>query len=153
MFPHKSKEAADGVAHVNNRFTLTLPPDWQDQSVYHFEGPDAGGVIHHINVVIDADAKTDNLLQYAELHLQALQTELRSFTLLKRGEVRLANGTPAYELVYRWIPVKDKELIQQIYLVLAGDKGYILTTSFAPATWNTLGLQVEQVLRSFAPHD
>lgn len=151
MFGSKRVREEKDAHIVNARFALTLSPGWQDQSVYRFEGPDEGGVKHHINVVIDADPKTDNLLQYAELHLSALQTELRSFTLLKRGEVALANGTPAYELVYRWIPMKDKELIQQIYLVLAGGQGYILTTSFAPATWNTLGPQVERMLRSFAP--
>lgn len=152
MFSSKSKdELPDYSSYVNNRFALNLPADWHDQSIYRYEGPDQDGVKHHINVVLDADVKSGELLQYAELQLQALQTELRSFTLLKRGEVQLANGLPAYELVYLWVPMPDKELIQQIYLVLAGGRGYILTASFSPMTWSTLGPQVEQVLRSFTP--
>ena len=151
MFKKQSMLEPATVRIVNGRFSLGVPPDWHDQSIYRYEGPDQDGVKHHINVVIDADVKSGDLLQYAELQLQALHTELRSFTLLKRGEMLLANGLPAYEFVYRWIPVQDKELIQQIYLVLADGRGYILTASFSPLTWSTLGPQVEQVLRSFTP--
>lgn len=152
MFTRQSKDEPEALAtYANNRFALNVPADWQDQSFFRFEGPDQGGVKHHINVVIDSDVKTDDLQHYAEMQLQALQTELRSFTLLKRGEVTLASGAPAYELVYRWIPVKDKELIQQVYLVLVPGRGYILTTSFSAATWKTVGPSIESVLKSFAP--
>lgn len=141
----------DELRIINARFALDLPSDWKDQTVYRFEGPDQGGVKHHINVVVDPDVAANGIEQYAELQWQTLQTELRSFTLLKRGVFALNCGAPAYELVCRWLPLPDREIFQHVVLVLSGESGYILTASFSESTWTTLGPQVERMLRSFSP--
>lgn len=134
---------------INNRFTLKIPTDWQDKSIYSFEGPEEDGIRHNIFVSIENDVNILDLERYAESNIQAIEEGLQGYQELKRGPVSLASGNPAYELVYRWSPAENRELYQQAIYVLYDNTGYTLTATFSKKTWKMLGTEVKKILLSF----
>ena len=134
---------------LNNRFSMKFPPEWEDRSYYRFEGPVEDGVKHNIIVTIENNVEVPSLEQYADLNIKAVETELQGYQELKRGPVTLDNRVPAYELVYKWTPVKDRQVYQRVIYILINKTGYILTASFSKKTWKMLGPAVNKILMSF----
>jgi hypothetical protein len=90
-----------------------------------------------------------DLERYAQVNIQALENELQGYRALKQGPLTLKNGQPAYEHVYRWSPVADREVYQRVMYVLKNRTGYILTSSFSKKTWKMLGTEIDKIFRSF----
>jgi hypothetical protein len=134
---------------LNNKFSMKFPPDWEDRSYYKFEGPVEDGIKHNIIVTIENNVEVPSLQQYAELNIKAVETELQGYQELKRGQVSLDNRVPAYELVYKWTPVEDRQVYQRVIYILINKTGYILTASFSKRTWKTRGVEVDKILKSF----
>lgn len=151
IFSTSNKQTDGGDRRLlNNRFGLTLPPGWQDESVFRFQGPEEDGIQHHIIVTIGNDIGME-LERWAGTCIQALENELQGFRELKRGGVVLNDQTPAYEFVYRWTPMEDREIYQRVIYVLRNGTGYMLTASFSKKTWKTFGPVVDKILMSFTP--
>ena len=145
----EERQRQSGSVIMNNRFSMTFPPEWEDRSYYRFEGPVEDGIKHSIIVTIENNVDVPNLEQYAELNIKAVETELQGYQELKRGPVTLDNRVPAYELVYKWTPVKDRQVYQRVIYILINKTGYILTASFSKKTWKMLGPAVNKILMSF----
>jgi len=138
---------------VNTRFSLALPADWQDQSVYRFEGPLEDGILHNIVVTVDPDPEPADLDGFARVRMDLVEKELQGLRTLKKEPTTLAGGLPAFDFVYRWTPLEDREIYQRALYVVAGGMGYVLTSTFSKKTWKTLGPLVDGILRSFAPEE
>jgi hypothetical protein len=134
---------------LNNRFSMMLPAEWEDHSYYRFEGPVEDGVKHGIMVTLENHIQAPGLEQYAALNIKALETELQGYQALKQGPLVLDSGMPAYELVYRWTPMKDRTVFQRVIYILAGNTGFVLTATFSKKTWKMLGPTVGKILMSF----
>ena len=134
---------------LNNKFSIKIPEDWKDRSCYKFEGPVEDGVMHNIIVTIENNVEVQNLQQYADLNIKAVEKELQGYHELKRGPVILSSRLPAYELVYKWYPMEDREVYQRVIYVLHKETGYILTATFSKKTWKTKGAEIDKILKSF----
>jgi len=145
----EERQRQSGSVIMNNRFSMTFPPEWEDRSYYRFEGPVEDGIKHSIIVTIENNVDVPNLEQYAELNIKAVETELQGYQELKSGPVTLDNRVPAYELVYKWTPVKDGQVYQRVIYILINKTGYILTASFSKKTWKMLGTVINKILMSF----
>jgi len=142
---------SDSRILLNNRFTLSIPPDWEDRSYYRFEGPVEDGIKHSILVTIENSVKVPNLEQYAERNMKSMETELQGYQELKRGPLTLDSRVPAYELVYKWTPLKERQVYQRVIYILLNNTGYILTATFSKKTWKMLGPVINKILMSFKP--
>jgi hypothetical protein len=142
-------QAPSGYAILNNKFSLNFSQEWEDHSYYRFEGPVEDGIKHVIIVTIENNVDVPALEQYAELNIRALETELQGYQELKRGPVSLENRVPAFELVYKWTPMKDAQVYQRVVYILINQTGYILTATFSKKTWKMLGSMVDKILMSF----
>jgi len=134
---------------LTNRFSMSFPPDWEDRSYYRFEGPVEDGVKHTIIVTIENNVDVPNLEQYADLNIKAVEKDLQGYQELKQGPVTLDSRVPAYELVYKWVPVKDRQVYQRVIYILINKTGYILTATFSKKTWKMLGTEINKILMSF----
>ena len=134
---------------LNNRFLLNIPADWTDKSVYKFDGPQDDGIKHNILVNIENQVDIPDLATYADMQIKAVETELQGYHELKRGRIVLNNRFPAYELVYKWCPVEDREVYQRAIYILNKETGYILTATFSKKTWKTKGAEIDNILKSF----
>ena len=134
---------------LNNRFVLNIPADWTDKSIYKFDGPQDDGINHNIFVHIENNVEIPDLERYADIQIKAVETELQGYHELKRGRIVLNNQLPAYELVYKWSPMKDREVYQRAIYVLHKETGYILTATFSKKTWKTKGTEIDKILKSF----
>ena len=147
--PEKKKQPSAGAIILNNKFSLQVSATWQDKSVYTFEGPEEDGIRHNIWVTIENNVEVPDLERYAQMNIQATENALQGYRELKRGPLTLNSRQPAYELVYRWSPVADKEVYQRVMYVLHNKTGYILTSTFSKKTWKMLGSKIDKILRSF----
>lgn len=145
----KAKVKYSDYAVLNNRFSFKLPPEWKDQSVYRFEGPVEDGIQHAIIVTIEQDVEVPSLERFAELQIKSLETDLQGYQELKRGPLVLESRIPAYEVVYKWLPVKDRKVYQRAVWVVLNNTGYMLLATFSKKSWKTRGLEVDKILMSF----
>lgn len=144
------KRQSSDYTVLNNRFVLNIPVDWKDETIYRFEGPQENGINHNILVTIENKVDVPDLEGYADMQIKAVGTELQGYHELKRGQILLNNRLPAYELVYKWCPVEDREVYQRVIYVLHKETGYILTATFSKKTWKTKGTEIDKILKSFA---
>ena len=134
---------------LNSCFAFNLPEGWQDQSVYRFVGPEEDGIQQNIMVTVEHDVVHPGLSQYAQINIHAVEQALQGYHELKQGLLALDSGRPAYEIVYKWTPVKDRTVYQRVLYLLEDRTGYILTASFSKKTWKTNGPEIDRILRSF----
>jgi hypothetical protein len=149
VFNKTDKQKPSEYTIYNNRFVLKVPSDWEDRSYYRFEGPIEDGVKHNIIVIIENNVEVPSLQQYAELNMKAVETELQGYQELKRGPVTLDNQVSAYELVYKWTPVEDRQVYQRVIYILINKTGYVLTSTYSKKTWKILGSAINKILMSF----
>ena len=136
-----------------NRFNFSLGKDWTDETVYILGGPVTDGVQHNITIHVEPDVPTEALLDYADAQIQSLEAQLQQCRVLKRDQVELDMGLPAYRAIFTWYPAKDQRLYQEQLYVLHQQTGYTLTATFTTKTRKTLGPQVERIMLSFTPEE
>ena len=134
-----------------NCFTINMLEDWQDKTIYTLTGPVTDGVQHNVIINVDPEVPIESLVDYADWQIKTLEEELKSCTLLKRGEIKLENGTNAYEAIFSWFPTDDIKIYQHQIFVLVEKTAYKLTASFTKKTRQTLGPQVLRMMLSFDP--
>lgn len=152
MFNKSENKTSVDCRIINNQFSLKFPKEglgWRETTVYTFEGPEEDGVKHNILVTIDNDVDIDDLEKYADLQISALENSLQGYTELKREEIKLEKGLPAYELVYKWCPMKSVKVYQKVIYILQNDTGYTLTATFSKRTFKIHGPVVDKILKSF----
>jgi len=141
------------MAEFKSQFSIDLPDDWEDQTVYTFKGPDDSGIQHNLVLIIDSEVVGVDLNTYAKLRLDSIKGTLPGFELLGEREKELKSGFPAYEIVYKWAPGDDKMLFQKQVFTIIDGKAYNFTSSFSKKTIKTIGVQVDEIIDSFTPAD
>ncbi|MBP1730039.1 MAG: hypothetical protein H6Q55_468 [Deltaproteobacteria bacterium] len=134
------------------RFSLAFPEGWADKTLFTLAGPVTDGIQHNITVAVDEEAGNQSLRDYADWSILALEEELKGCRVLKEEEVKLANGLPAYRVIFSWWPSDELRVYQEQVLVLAGSRGYRLTATFSKKTRKTVGPEVERMMFSFTPN-
>ncbi len=133
----------------NNRFHISLPEDWVDQSVYMFNGPEVNGFQHNLTLVIDTALQDYDLESFARERIDTQLTATPGMELLKEEAKTLPSGTEAYEAVIKWIPVDGTIIFQKRVYLIVDEVGYSFTANFTKQTIKTIGLQVDQIIDSF----
>lgn len=134
--------------YQGNGFTLNQLDDWEDNTIYTLMGPVTDGIQHNFILTIDKDPAPDNLVEYAELHIKALEKELKACMLLKKGPTKLADGTDAYEAIFSWYPTDQIKIYQHQIFFFAEKIAYKMTASFTKKTRKTIGPAVERMMLS-----
>lgn len=134
-----------------NSFAISLPDGWEDRTVYSYMGPDDSGVQHVLTLTIDRHAGGVTLREYARDRINQVVNSLQSLEILKEEEKTLPNGNPAYECVYKWVPVKEKIIFRKLVYMILDDIGYTFSANFSKKTIKTIGVEVDQIINSFHP--
>ncbi len=134
-----------------HRFTLGLPEEWKDQTVFILAGPVADGVQHGITINVASDVQVDSVAAYADVQTQALADQLQGCRLLLKDEVKLDNGLPAIRAIFSWWPSKERCLYQEQLYVLSVTEAFTLTATFSKKTRKTLGPSIERLMLGFTP--
>jgi hypothetical protein len=139
------------VLYQGNGFTLKQLEDWEDKTIYTLNGPVTDGIQHNVIITVEKECPFDNVTDYAEWQIKTLEDNLKGCSLLKRGNIKLTNGTDAYESVFSWYPADKMRIYQhQVYSVI-NKTAYKLTASFTKKTWKTLGPAVLRMMLSLNP--
>ncbi|UCG61925.1 MAG: DcrB-related protein [Candidatus Zixiibacteriota bacterium] len=137
--------------NTNNRFRMSLPEGWADQSTYIFDGPESGGFKHNLTLVIDNALPEDDLDLFAQERIDAVVGATPGMEILKQEKKNLPNGNEAVEAVIKWIPVDDKIIfVKKVYLIVDG-VGFTFSAEFTKQTIKTIGLQVDEMINGFSP--
>jgi hypothetical protein len=139
------------IEYQANSFTINLYEEWQDKTVFTITGPVTDGVQHNITIMVDHEVEVDNLRDFTDLNVETLENELKGCRMLKKGQITLNNGLPAYKAIFSWYPTEELRIYQEQIYVLVEKTGYKLTATFTKKTRKTLGPQVERMMLSFNP--
>lgn len=139
------------IPFQGNGFSLEQLEDWKDKTIYTLEGPVTDGIKHNVIVTIDAEPSTEDLTEYSLMQIQTLESELKSYMLLKQGETKLTNGSNAYEVIFSWYPTDDLRIYQHQIYAIDNKKAYKLTATFTKKTRQTIGPAVLRMMLSFSP--
>jgi len=140
-----------GERYEADRFSLLLPEGWHDKTVYTLLGPLSDGIQHNITVSLDPETPFEAVKDFAEEQVQALENSLPGMWLLKKEAAQLANGTPAYRVIFKWAPAEEQTLFQQHVYVVEEGTAYSLTASFSRKTRKTVGPEVTRIMLGFEP--
>lgn len=138
----------------NNQFSINLPDEWKDTTVFTFQGPNDSGVQHNLVLVIDPEVeKKMDVETYAKLQIGQSQTVLPGFEMINEKEKTMPSGIPAYEVVYKYMPTDDLAIFQKQLFIINKGKAYSFTSSFSKKTLKTIAHEVDEIIASFLPAD
>ncbi len=135
----------------NNQFRIELPDGWEDRTVHQFLGPEDSGVQHVLNLVVDPNAQTDDVGDYARDRIDQVIESMPAAEILKEGEKTLANGVEAYEVVYKWVSPNGNVTFQKLVYMIRDGVAYAFSSNFSKKTIKTIGVEVDKIIESFEP--
>lgn len=134
----------------NNLFQLTFPEGWKETTVYTFEGPHDSGVQHNLVLMIDPFLlKGTSLIDYAHAQLSGPKQVMPGFEMLGEVEKKLPDGTPALEVVYKYVPAENIILYQKQFYFIKGEKALVFTGTFSKKTLKTIAYDFDKIVASF----
>ncbi len=141
------------LTHLYNAhsFAVRYPDGWQDKTIFTLVGPVENGIQHNVIIALEHDVSFETVRDFAEAQIGAMQTELKSCRILKKGAIALADGTPAFKAICSWYPTDELQLYQEHIYVLVHKTAYRLTATFTKKTRKTLGPVVQRLMLSFHP--
>lgn len=139
------------VPYQGNGFTLSQLEDWEDKTIYTLTGPVTDGIQHNVIINVDKETKYETLEEFAEWQIKSLEEELKGCTLLKKGETKLTNGTPAYEAIFSWYPTDELRIYQHQIFTIIENVAFKMTASFTKKTRQTIGPAVVRMMLSLNP--
>ncbi|MDD4051140.1 MAG: DcrB-related protein [candidate division Zixibacteria bacterium] len=141
------------MSTTNSRFVITLPDEWEDQTVHTYMGPDDSGVKHMLTVTVSPKPETDDVSEFARERIDMAMNALQGAAILKDEPVELADGRPAYECIIKWIPTDGNVIFRKMVFMIYDGKGYSFAGNFSKKTIKTIGTVVDQMIVSLRPAD
>ena len=132
-------------------FHIELPDDWEDQSVYAYQGPEEDGIPHRLVLTIDREGVPRDVVDYARPRLEAAAAALPSSETLLEEPFEHPSGADAYMAVIRWYDPQGRARVQKYYYLVADRVGYTFSATFSKRTLKTIGRQVDAIVESFRP--
>jgi len=139
------------MAELESPFKIDLPTGWEDQTVYHFAGPEIEGRPHTIILTVDRHVQDNDITRFAQDRIEPIVENLQGLEVLKSEEITIENGNPAYEFVYRWIPGEGIKLYQKYIFVIMDGMGFSFSGSFSKKSLKMLGGQMKEIVESLLP--
>ncbi len=132
-------------------FLIKLPPDWEDQTIYTYMGPEDSGVQHFLTLVVDKSAGKTELVDYVREKRELTLNTMPGMEVLKEEQKALDSGFPAVEIVFKWIPSDENIIYRKQVFLIVDEIGYIFSANFSKKTIKTIGTEVDRIINSFNP--
>jgi hypothetical protein len=136
---------------ANDTFRLELPGGWEDRTVHYFSGPKENGIQHSLNITVDRELYTVDIREYAWDRIDQLVDTVPALTILKSGEKDLFPDTPAWEVLYKWVPAEGQVVFQKVVYAILDGKAYTFSARFSKKTLKTMGREVDGIIATFVP--
>jgi hypothetical protein len=132
-------------------FQIKLPPDWEDQTIYTYMGPEDSGVQHLLTLVVDKSAGKTELADYVRERRDLTLNTMPGMEMLKEEQKTLDSGFPAVEIVFKWVPSDESIIYRKQVFLIVDEIGYIFSANFSKKTIKTIGTEVDRIINSFNP--
>ncbi|MEW6015570.1 MAG: DcrB-related protein [Candidatus Zixiibacteriota bacterium] len=132
-------------------FQIKLPPDWEDQTIYTYMGPEDSGVQHLLTLVVDRSAGKTELADYVRERRDLTLNTMPGMEMLKEEQKTLDSGFPAVEIVFKWVPSDESIIYRKQVFLIVDEIGYIFSANFSKKTIKTIGTEVDRIINSFNP--
>lgn len=137
----------------NGYFELAIPDGWEDRSMITWVAPPSARYKVLPNILISKGKMLANetLSDFVNRQLKELMAKVRTFNLIRRGDVQLA-GRPAVELAFSMKPQGIVLAQRQIFFNPPGDPGTVHTVvaTSAKDDWATLEADFERIFQSLS---
>jgi len=138
-------------SNTNDQFQIELPDGWEDRTVHQFLGPDDSGVQHVLNLVVDPNAQTDDVEDYARDRIDQIVESMPAAEVLNEERKTLASGVDVLEIIYKWVPPNGKVTFQKLVYMIRDGVAYSFSANFSKKTIKTIGVEVDRIIESFEP--
>lgn len=135
----------------DRNFKFNLPSGWNDQTVYHFKGPDLDGKDHTVTMTIDRNPQVDNIGEFASMRTSPILNSLQGVEVMKNEETTIEYGNPSWEFVYKWVLSDDIKLIIKNVYVFKNGMGFSFDCEFSKKSYKLLGGQMKSLIDSLVP--
>jgi hypothetical protein len=133
-------------------FVIEMPlPEWTDQTMYTFLGPEIEGKSHQILLMIDRILQHDDIERYARDKKKAITQSLQSVEVLKNQQITLQGGNPVFEYVIKWTIQDKKPMFRKYVFVLYKNQGFTFHMDFSRKTYPLLNDQMKKMIEGFIP--
>lgn len=132
-------------------FSTNLPSGWEDQTVYHFRGPEIDSQSHMLQLVVDRNLWYDDIANFVKDKKELLVETLPGIEVLKDQDVTIHNGNPVYELVYKWMIGAEKTVFCKYIFVIKDKMGFTFNAEFSKKSYKLLTGQVREIVESLLP--
>lgn len=139
------------MAEHGNPFKLDLPTGWEDQTVYHFNGPNIDGQPHTLMLTIARRLVDSDVESFARDRINPIVDNLQGLEVLKDEETTVEGCYPSYDFAYRWIPGEGVSMYHRYIFVLANGMGFSFSASFSKKSFKMLSGQMKDVIESLLP--
>jgi hypothetical protein len=130
--------------------SVSLPPGWQDQTVYLYKGPERKGVQHYLRLMIDPEVKQQSLEAFGRLRSDTMLHTLPRAEVITEGVRDLPSGIRTYELVYKQAISENVVRFTRVYFLQIDGVGYTFSCDFSKYSMKTVGVEVESIVDTFA---
>ena len=132
---------------TNNLFLMNFPEGWKETTVYTFEGPNDGGVQHNLAIVIHPKTEEEyDLNGFVKSEIENGLSALPGFELISEQNTAIADGTPGYQVIYKYAPSDEKEIYQKQLFINAKKAIIIAASTFSKKTLQTLAMEADSIL-------
>jgi len=139
------------MAEHGNPFKFDLPTGWDDQTVYHFKGPDIDGQSCILTLTIARQLTADDIETFARDRINPIVENLQGLEVLKDEETTVEGCHPSHDFAYRWIPGEGVGMYDRYIFVLANGMGFSFSASFSKKSFKILSGQMKDVIESLLP--
>ena len=135
---------------TNTQFSITLPQEWKDTTIFTFEGPHDDGLQHNLVVTIDPDAGKDmDIKIYAKTQIATTLSALPGFEMVSETAGKRRDNTLTYQICYKYTCEGSQTIFQKQAYIADKNALTIFTASFTKKTLKTIGPRIDATIDGF----
>jgi len=124
---------------TNTQFSMILPPEWNDTTIFTFEGPHDDGLQHNLVVVVDPYVeKNVDVKKYAQTQIATTLSFLPGFEMVSEAAGKRGDGALTYQICYKYACEGSQTIFQKQVYIADKNALCIFTASFTKKTLKTI---------------
>jgi len=143
-------DSAPGTRFVADGWTLSLPPGWNDETIYRLDGPTVQGTTVRTVIHVDPDVGEIPVADYAAVRIERQKVSMPDGQILDEGRKQLAPDRTAYRSRVL-VPAAETTLLKDQFYVVEEGTGYQFTVTIPQVHYAQFRPVVEWMIQHFEP--
>ena len=133
-------------------FSIDIPEDWNDCTVYAFRGPAIRDFEPVLCVQVEPEAAFASAEDFANARLPLALRGASGGRLMRRGTIPLGSTHQGVFAEIRWAPVKGQAFVQRLLYSVFEERAFVVSCNLTRHARAAAGRSIHEVFRSFRPY-